>query len=183
MNLRLVMRTQRARPHWLPARARRSKIVAGLIFLSFFPWQPKRKPRSKRRKRKPPPPRPPSAKRPLPQKAAVKKKAAARIKAAPKKAPKPTMPPPAVPIAPPGMERIGVITHYYNHLSVAVLKLEKGLLRVGDVIHIKGHTSDFSQPVESMEIDHVHVDEARPGQFFGLRVREHAHGVVYKAKT
>jgi len=123
-------------------------------------------------------------------KVAAKKKTAVKTKAAPKKkqvvkratAP---MPKPAVPAIPPGTERIGVVTHYYNHLSVAILKLENGNLRVGDVIHIKGHTSDFSQPVESIEIDHAHVSEARPGQSFGLRVKEHAreHDVVYKAKS
>lgn len=124
-----------------------------------------------------------------PKKAAAKKKTAAKSTAAPKAKAKPgkpaVMPPPAAPVAPPGMERIGVVTHYYNHLSVAILKLEKGILRVGDQIHIKGHTSDFAQPVDSMEIDHVHVNEARPGQSFGLRVREHAreHDVVYKAKS
>ena len=123
-------------------------------------------------------------------KVAAKKKTAVKTKAAPKKkqvvaratAP---MPKPAVPAIPPGTEPIGIVTHYYSHLSVAILKLENGSLRVGDVIHIKGHTSDFSQPVESMEIDHVHVNEARPGQSFGLRVKEHAreHDVVYKAKS
>lgn len=129
-------------------------------------------------------------KKAVPKKTAAKKKIAAKPKAAPKAkraAPrKPTAtPPPAAPAAPPGMERIGVVTHYYNHLSVAILKLETGSLRVGDVIHIRGHTSDFAQPVESMEIDHVHVNEARPGQSFGLRVKEHAreHDVVYKAKS
>lgn len=120
-------------------------------------------------------------------KTAAKKKVPAKTKAAPKaKSRKPAvMPPPAAPVPPPGMERIGVVTHYYNHLSVAILKLEKGNLRVGDLIHIKGHTSDFAQPVESLEIDHVHVNEARPGQSFGLRVRDHAreHDVVYKAKS
>jgi putative protease len=120
-------------------------------------------------------------------KAVPKKKAPARVKAAPKArravAPKPAAIP--TPAAPPGMERIGVVTHYYNHLSVAILKLEKGVLRVGDQIHIKGHTSDFAQPVESMEIEHVHVEAARPGQSFGLRVKDHAreHDVVYKAKA
>ena len=123
-------------------------------------------------------------------KVAAKKKTAVKTKTAPKKkqvvaratAP---MPKPAVPAIPPGTEPIGIVTHYYSHLSVAILKLESGSLRVGDVIHIKGHTSDFSQPVESMEIDHVHVSEARPGQSFGLRVKEHAreHDVVYKAKS
>jgi putative protease len=94
------------------------------------------------------------------------------------------MPKPAAPAIPPGTEPIGIVTHYYSHLSVAIVQLETGNLRVGDFIHIKGHTSDFSQPVESMEIDHVHVSEARPSQSFGLRVKEHAreHDVVYKAK-
>jgi len=85
-------------------------------------------------------------------------------------------------VVPAGEERVGIVTHYFNHLSVAVLRLETGALRAGDTIHIKGHTSDFYQPVVSMEIDHVHVDEARPGQSFGLRVKDHAreHDVVYK---
>jgi putative protease len=119
-----------------------------------------------------------------------KKKAAVKTKTAPGKkrvtarAPA-TMPKPAAPAIPPGTERIGIVTHYYSHLTVAIVLLESGNLRVGDFIHIKGHTSDFSQPVESMEIDHVHVNESRPGQSFGLRVKEHAreHDVVYKAKS
>lgn len=118
-------------------------------------------------------------------KVAVKKKTAARPKAKRAAPRKPAVAPkPAAPVAPPGMERIGVVTHYFNHLSVAIVQLEKGALRVGDLIHIKGHTSDFAQPVESLEIDHVHVNEARPGQSFGLRVRDHAreHDVVYKAR-
>ena len=128
-------------------------------------------------------------KKAAPKKTAVKKKT--KAKAAPKTKPAaaraPAMPKPAAPAAPaapPGMERVGIVTHYYNHLSVAIVQLDTGSLRVGDMIHIKGHTSDFSQPVDSLEIDHVHVDEARPGQSFGLRVKEHAreHDVVYKAK-
>lgn len=118
-------------------------------------------------------------------KVAVKKKTAAKPKAKRTAPRKPAVAPkPAAPAAPPGMERIGVVTHYFNHLSVAVVKLEKGILSVGDFIHIKGHTSDFAQPVESLEVDHMHVRDARPGESFGLRVREHAreHDVVYKAK-
>jgi hypothetical protein len=45
--------------------------------------------------------------------------------------------PPAQPA--PSEERIGVVTHYYSHLSVATLRLESGTLRVGDVIHIRSH--------------------------------------------
>jgi putative protease len=146
----------------------------------------KKKAKAKTKKKKSPAAKPAVRKKAAPKKAAAKKKTAAKARAAPKAKPvKPAKaPPPAAPVPPPGMERIGVVTHYYNHLSVAILKLEKGILRVGDQIHIKGHTSDFAQPVDSLEIDHVHVNEARPGQSFGLRVKDHAreHDVVYKAK-
>jgi len=133
------------------------------------------------------------ARKPAAKKAAAKK----RLKrtAAKRPAPKPgtggqpvrpaaRAPAPAsvAPVAPPPGERIGVVTHYFNHLSVAIIDLESGGLRVGDVVHIKGHTTDFTQRVESMEVDHVHVNEVRAGQSFGLRIREHAreHDVVYK---
>ena len=85
--------------------------------------------------------------------------------------------------APPG-ERIGVVTHYYSHLSVATLRLESGTLRVGDVIHIRGHTTDFSQKVESLEVNHAPATEVGPNDDFGLKVVQHAreHDVVYKVR-
>jgi putative protease len=84
-------------------------------------------------------------------------------------------------MAPPG-ERIGTVTHYFSHLSVAVVKLENARLRVGDTIHIRGHTSDFKQRVDSLQVEHAPVQEVGPGDDFGLKVREHAreHDVVYK---
>lgn len=114
----------------------------------------------------------------------ARKKTAPKKSAKPKAAAKPILkivPAPA-PVAPPPGERIGRVTHYYSHLSVAIIDLDSGVLRVGDVVHIKGHTSDFRQRVESMEINHAHVNEARPGDSFGLRVSQHAreHDVVYK---
>ena len=107
------------------------------------------------------------------------RKPAAKKSTAPKKK---TMKPATMPRALPGEERVGIVTHYYNHLSVAIIQVETGVVRTGDTVHIKGHTSDFRQKVESMEVDHMHVDEARPGQSFGLRVQEHAreHDVAYK---
>jgi hypothetical protein len=94
----------------------------------------------------------------------------------------PTPSPPAQ-LAPPG-ERIGVVTHYYSHLSVATLRLESGTLRVGDVIHIRGHTTDFSQRVESLEANHLPVAEVGPNDDFGLKVVGHVreHDVVYKIR-
>jgi len=110
--------------------------------------------------------------------------------ASPRKAKPPTQPavvtpmpsPPAQP-APPG-DRIGFVTHYYSHPSVATLRLESGTLRVGDVIHIRGHTTDFSQRVESLEVNHAPVTEVGPNDDFGLRVVQHAreHDVVYKVR-
>jgi hypothetical protein len=85
--------------------------------------------------------------------------------------------------APPG-ERIGVVTHYYSHLSVAILRLESGTLRVGDGIHIRGHTTDLSQRVESLEVNHAPATEVGPNDDFGLKVVGHVreHDVVYKVR-
>ena len=117
---------------------------------------------------------------------AVRKKSAPKKTAKPAAAKKPPVvaPKPAyVPTA--GETRVGMVTHYFSHLSVAVVRLENGMLREGDTIHIKGHTSDFRQRVGSMEVDRVHVSEARIGQSFGLKVNEHAreHDVVYKVNA
>jgi putative protease len=121
------------------------------------------------------------AKKPL--KKAAKKKVAK--KPAPKpRAARPTAAAPAAPAPLPG-ERIGVVTHYYGHLSVAVVKLDPGTaLRIGDNIHIKGHTSDFGQRVESLQIGHAPVQEVGPNDDFGLRVADHAreHDIVYRVK-
>ncbi len=79
-------------------------------------------------------------------------------------------------------ERIGVVTHYFSHLSVAVIKLDAATLRVGDTIHIRGHTTDFSQRVESLQVDRLNVAEVGPKDDFGLKVIAHAreHDIVYR---
>ena len=96
-------------------------------------------------------------------------------------------PPPSRPPQPTAAEqRIGVVTHYYSHLSVVALQLEAGTtLRVGDVIHIRGHTTDFTQKVESLEVNHASVNEVGPHDDFGLKVVEHAreHDVVHKVRS
>jgi hypothetical protein len=141
-------------------------------------------------KRKKAPARKPVARKKL----ALKKKAPARKpsarSAAPKKqpaarpAPKPR--PAAAPVPPrgpmPGEERVGFVTHYYGHLSVAAIRLESGSLRVGDTIRILGHTSDFRQRVESMQIERQPVTEAGRRQEIGIKVTEHVreNDDVYK---
>jgi hypothetical protein len=84
----------------------------------------------------------------------------------------------------PREEAVGVVTHYYSHLGVAIIQLNKGVLKTGDVIHIKGITTDFTQQAESLEYEHQHIDQALAGQSFGLKVRDHArqHDIVYLKK-
>lgn len=66
---------------------------------------------------------------------------------------------------------IGKITHYFGKIGVAVIKLEDNL-RVGDTIRIVGGNTDFLQTVDSMEVDHQKINEAKPGQSIGLKVAQ-----------
>lgn len=76
---------------------------------------------------------------------------------------------------------IGTITHYYNHLNVAVLELSDHL-QVGETIHILGHTTDIIQKVTSMEVNHHHVFMVGPGDNVALKVVEpvHVHDIIYR---
>ncbi len=78
-------------------------------------------------------------------------------------------------------EEVGKVTHYFNKISVAAVELT-GPLSVGEKIHIKGHTSDWVQTVESMQIEHESVEKAGPGDIVGIKVEGHAHehDIVYK---
>ncbi|OFW56880.1 MAG: hypothetical protein A2V52_06765 [Actinobacteria bacterium RBG_19FT_COMBO_54_7] len=78
-------------------------------------------------------------------------------------------------------KRVGRITHYFGKASVAAIELEDEL-KAGDMIHIEGHTSDWTQAVDSMQIEHNVVEKAGPGDVIGLKVDGHAreHDVVYK---
>jgi len=77
--------------------------------------------------------------------------------------------------------RIGQVTHYYDHLNVAVLALTE-TIRVGDTVHFLGHSTDFQQAVTSLQIEHQPVSEAGPGQDVALKVtqRVHPHDAVFK---
>jgi putative protease len=80
------------------------------------------------------------------------------------------------------MEKIiGRVTHYYNRLGVVVLELSDEL-KVGDLIHIIGHTTNFTQRVESMEIEHQQVQSVEAGAEVALKVAERVRksDTVYK---
>jgi putative protease len=78
-------------------------------------------------------------------------------------------------------KEVGRITHYYGNISVGIVELSDNL-KVGDTIHIKGHTSDFNQTVDSMQIEHKNVSEAKAGDLVGIKViqKVHPHDKVYK---
>jgi putative protease len=76
---------------------------------------------------------------------------------------------------------VGRITHYYDRIGVGIIELSD-ILRVGDNIHIKGHTSDFTQGVDSIQIEHASVQEVKPKDVVGIKViqKVHPHDKVYK---
>jgi len=69
-------------------------------------------------------------------------------------------------------DAIGLVTHYFTQLSVAGIRLTAPL-RVGDRIHIRGHTTDLVQTVDSMEVDHRKVERVGPGDDVALKVDDH----------
>ena len=77
-------------------------------------------------------------------------------------------------------KQVGRVTHYFGKIGVAAVELEDEL-KVGDTVHFKGHTSDWTQEVESIQIEHETVEKASPGDEIGLKVIDHAreHDIVY----
>jgi putative protease len=79
-------------------------------------------------------------------------------------------------------QKIGEVIKFFGKIGVAAIRLTEGSLKVGDTIRIVGHTSDFSQVIESMQVDNASVQEAGKGADIGIKVKERVrdHDVVYK---
>jgi translation elongation factor EF-Tu-like GTPase len=67
--------------------------------------------------------------------------------------------------------KVGEVSHYFTNISVAVLDLVS-TLKVGDEIRVLGATTDFTQKVESMQIEHKQIDTAKAGDSIGLVVKD-----------
>jgi translation elongation factor EF-1alpha len=78
--------------------------------------------------------------------------------------------------------KIGEVVKFFAKPGVAAIVITDGGLRAGDTIHIKGHTTDFTQQVESMQIDNQPIEEARVGDDVGIKVTDRARpgDVAYK---
>ena len=79
-------------------------------------------------------------------------------------------------------EKIGVVEHFFTHISVAAIKITDGELKVGDTIHIVGAHSDFKQKIDSMQIDRESVQSVKSGDEVGIKVKDRVreHDIVYK---
>jgi len=81
-----------------------------------------------------------------------------------------------------GDRLVGSVSHYFGGAGVAGISVE-GALAVGDTIHVVGHTTDLTQEVESMQIEHEPVDTAGPGDQVGIAItdRVRIHDRVFVA--
>jgi putative protease len=79
-------------------------------------------------------------------------------------------------------EEVGVVVKFFAKPSVVALKITKGSIKKGDMLKYKGHTTDFTEEVKSMEIDNQPVDEATVGDMIGIKVEERVRekDTVYK---
>ena len=79
-------------------------------------------------------------------------------------------------------KKVGVVIKFFGKISVAAIQLTDDTLKVGDTIHIKGHTTDLTQTVGSMQIENESVEEAAPGADIGIKIgdRVRENDVVYK---
>jgi len=79
-------------------------------------------------------------------------------------------------------KKVGEVIKFFGKISVAAIRLSEGSLKVGDKIHIVGHTTDVTQSVDSMQIENKNVPEAGPGADIGIKVsgRVREHDVVHK---
>lgn len=87
---------------------------------------------------------------------------------------------PAAPASPPE-EHVGTVEHYYPKVKAAAVKLDADL-KLGDTIHIKGHSDDHTEKVTSMQLDHEPIQAGHPGESVGVRVpvKVHEHSEVTK---
>jgi putative protease len=78
---------------------------------------------------------------------------------------------------------LGEVTHFYSHLSVAVIKV-LAPLSVGDTVKIKGATTNFEQAIGSMQVEHAQVQTAKKGMLIGMKVDKKVRegDLIYKSE-
>lgn len=69
-------------------------------------------------------------------------------------------------------QEIGYVSKYFGQISVAAIEITAGKLNVGDTIKVKGHTTDLTEKVQSMQIEHETVENAKKGDSIGIKVTD-----------
>ncbi len=79
-------------------------------------------------------------------------------------------------------EQVGVIVKFFVKPSVAAIEVTNGVVKTGDLLKYKGHTTDFTEEVASMEVDNKPEEEAKVGDLIGIKVKERVreNDKVYK---
>ncbi|HVM76676.1 MAG TPA: hypothetical protein VMU07_00805 [Candidatus Paceibacterota bacterium] len=103
------------------------------------------------------------AKKPAKKKTARKTKKAKKTK----KTAKPKAKAPKVKVQKP----IGVVTHYYTEISVAIVKFNRPVA-AGSKLHYRGATTDFAEHAKSMQFNHENVKKAPKGKQVGIKVKK-----------
>jgi translation initiation factor IF-2 len=67
-------------------------------------------------------------------------------------------------------QQVGEVTHYFNKAGVAGVSIIEGPIKIGDTICVIGHTTNFQQAIESMQIEHESVETATAGDQVGIQV-------------
>ena len=71
---------------------------------------------------------------------------------------------------------IGSISNYFSNISVAAFVIESGKLKVGDTVHIIGHTTDITETVSSIQMEHEIIETAKKGDDIGIKVSQKVRG-------
>ncbi len=84
-----------------------------------------------------------------------------------------------------GEQVVGTVTHYFGKPRVAIVEITVGELRVGDTIRVVGRTTEFTQTITSMQLEHAPVDSAAVGDSVGIEVAERTreHDSVYVVRA
>ncbi len=79
---------------------------------------------------------------------------------------------------------VGRVADYFKKIGVVAIDVTAGEIHVGDTLHFTGHTTDFTQKIESMQIEHESVEKAGKGASVGIKVKERVriHDHVFKVE-
>ena len=79
-------------------------------------------------------------------------------------------------------QKVGEVVKFFSKVGVAAIKVTEGTIRVGDRIKFKGHSTDFEDQIQSMQIENQPVEKAEVGQMIGVKVRDRVRekDVVYR---